>query len=115
MDKDFIGRDAIASKYAEGGLGASVALLTFTVESDAGREGVDVIGDEPIWHDGGVVGWVTSGGYAHHSEVSVAMGYVPAALAESDGLFEIEIIGERRTATRIEGCIWDVAAERMRG
>ncbi|MGZ0219689.1 MAG: glycine cleavage T C-terminal barrel domain-containing protein, partial [Acidimicrobiales bacterium] len=56
-----------------------------------------MIGDEPIWHKGEVVGWVTSGGYAHHSEVSVAMGYVPAGLAESDGPFEIEIIGKRKT------------------
>ena len=26
----------------------------------------DVIGDEPVWHDGEVVGWITSGGYGHH-------------------------------------------------
>ena len=115
MDKDFIGRAALAAKYADAGPGASVALLTFTVDSDSGRDGVDVIGDEPIWHKGEVVGWVTSGGYAHHSEVSVAMGYVPAGLAESDGPFEIEIIGERKTATRVDGCIWDTNAERMRG
>ncbi|NCG24640.1 MAG: FAD-dependent oxidoreductase [Actinobacteria bacterium] len=115
MDKDFIGRAALAAKYADAGPGASVALLTFTVDSDGGQDGVDVIGDEPIWHKGEVVGWVTSGGYAHHSEVSVAMGYVPAGLAESDGPFEIEIIGERKTATRVDGCIWDTNAERMRG
>ena len=114
MDKDFIGRDALAAKYADDGPGASLALVTFTVESDAGRDGVDVIGDEPIWHDGEVVGWVTSGGYAHHSETSVAMGYVPAALAESDGPWQIEIIGDMKTATRVDGCIWDADAERMR-
>ena len=114
MDKDFIGRDALAAKYADDGPGASRALVTFTVESDAGRDGVDVIGDEPIWHDGEVVGWVTSGGYAHHSETSVAMGYVPAALAESDGPWQIEIIGDMKTATRVDGCIWDADAERMR-
>jgi len=47
-----------------------------------------------------VVGWVTSGGYAHYVQKSMAQGYVPAALAEneSDGLFEIEILGERRPA-----------------
>ncbi|EKF19664.1 sarcosine dehydrogenase [Nitratireductor pacificus pht-3B] len=47
-----------------------------------------------------VVGWVTSGGYAHHVKQSMAQGYVPAALAEdeSDGLFEIEILGQRRPA-----------------
>ncbi len=114
MDKDFIGRDALAAKYADDGSGASLALLTFTVESYAGRDGVDVIGDEPIWHDGEVVGWVTSGGYAHHSETSVAMGYVPAAVADSDGPWQIEIIGEMKAATRVDGCIWDNDAERMR-
>ena len=44
-------------------------------------EPADVIGDEPIWHDGEVVGWVTSGAYAHYSGVSLALGYIPAALA----------------------------------
>ncbi len=47
-----------------------------------------------------VVGWVTSGGYAHSVEKSMAQGYVPADLSqdESAGLFEIEILGRRRPA-----------------
>lgn len=114
MDKDFIGRDALAAKYAEGGPGARLALLAFTVDSVEGRDGHDAIGDEPIWHDGEVVGWVTSGGYAHHSESSVAMGYVPAALAESDGPWQIEIIGDRKACRRIDGCLWDPEGARMR-
>ena len=44
-------------------------------------EDADVLGDEPIWHDGKVVGWVTSGGYAHWADKSLAMGYVPRELA----------------------------------
>src|SRR5690349_602291 len=38
-------------------------------------------------HDGewSVVGWVTSGGYAHYVGKSLAQGYVPAALAENEG------------------------------
>ena len=79
-----------------------------------GEDAVDVIGDEPIWHDGEVVGWVTSGGYAHHSDVSVALGYVPAALEAADGGFEIKIVGVRRAATPVRGCIWDANASRMR-
>ncbi len=114
MEKNFIGRDALAAKYGDGGRGAKHQLLTFTVDSEAGRAGVDVIGDEPVWLDGEVVGWVTSGGYAHHSDVSVAMGYVPAALADSDGSFEIEIVGQRRAASRVDGCLWDSDSERMR-
>ena len=72
-------------------------------------EPADVIGDEPIWHDGEVVGWVTSGAYAHYSGVSLALGYIPAALATPEaghvgpgnGL-EIEIIGHRRPARLLE-------------
>lgn len=36
---------------------------------------------------GGVVGWVTSGGYSHHMDTSVAMGCVPARLADALGQF----------------------------
>ncbi len=64
-----------------------------------------------------VVGWVTSGGYAHHVGRSVAQGYVPAALAndESAGLFEIEILGQRRPARINIEPLFDPTGERMRG
>ena len=61
-----------------------------------------------------MVGWVTSGGYAHHSEASVAIGYVPAKLADSPGRFEIEIVGTRRRARLVPGCLWDPEGTRMR-
>jgi len=119
MEKDFIGRDALIAKYGEdgppGGLAATgLRLCTFTVDVGAGPDACDVIGDEPLWHDGEVVGWVTSGGYAHHSEASVAMGYVPAELADSPGCFEIEIVGTRRPAKPVDGCLWDPDGARMR-
>jgi dimethylglycine dehydrogenase len=70
-------------------------------------------------HDGewSVVGWVTSGGYAHFVGKSMAQGYVPAALAEdaSDGLFEIEILGQRRPARIAIEPPFDPAGEKMRG
>ncbi len=70
-------------------------------------------------HDGewSVVGWVTSGGYAHFVEKSMAQGYVPAALSEdaSDGMFEIEILGQRRTARIAVEPPFDPSGERMRG
>ena len=67
-----------------------------------------------MWHDGDVVGWVTSGGYSHHMDTSVAMGYVPAGLADAGGRFEIEILGVRRAATLVDGCLWDPDGQRMR-
>ncbi len=64
-----------------------------------------------------VVGWVTSGGYAHYVEKSMAQGYVPAALAdnEAEGLFEIEILGRRRPARINVAPPFDRAGEKMRG
>ena len=107
---DFIGRDAALREKEEG---PKRRLVTFTVEAaDA-----DVIGDEPIWRGEDVVGWVTSGAYAHHVGRSVAMGYVPAEAldAADDGAYAIEILGERRPARLQPEPLFDPSASRMRG
>jgi dimethylglycine dehydrogenase len=64
-----------------------------------------------------VVGWVTSGGYAHGVGLSMAQGYVPTALAEEagEGMFEIEILGVRRPAKIAVEPPFDPAGEKMRG
>jgi dimethylglycine dehydrogenase len=105
---DFIGREAA---QRERDAGSERRLVTFVVDVD----GADAIGDEPIWHDGRVVGWVTSGGYAHHAERSVAMGYVPASVADSESGFEVEILGDRRPARLVRRPLFDPEGRRMRG
>jgi dimethylglycine dehydrogenase len=105
---DFIGRDALLTFRDKG---PERLLATFVVDAlDA-----DVIGDEPIWRDGKVVGWVTSGGYAHGSKASVALGYVEAAAYDADAPFEIEVIGERRGASVQVEPLFDPKGLRMRG
>ena len=74
----------------------------------------DASGDEPVWHDGKVVGWVTSGTYGHSVRQSLALGYIPAALARETSGFEIEIIGERRKALRQPAAVFDPDGSRMR-
>jgi dimethylglycine dehydrogenase len=104
---DFVGRAAALAEKESGG---ALRLVTFVVDAtDA-----DAIGDEPIWHDGKVVGWVTSGAYGHRVRQSLALGYVPAALASADAGFEIEIIGVRRKATRQAAAPFDPGGARMR-
>ena len=75
-----------------------------------------MLGDEPIWQGGKVVGWVTSGGYGHCVERSLAQGYVPKALAGdlAKRAFEIEILGDRRAATILAEPPFDPSGERMR-
>jgi dimethylglycine dehydrogenase len=104
---DFVGRAAAVEEKESGG---ALRLVAFTVDAaDA-----DAIGDEPIWHEGKVVGWVTSGAYGHSVQRSLAMGYIPASLAEARGGFEIEIIGERRKADRLVAPAFDASGSRMR-
>ena len=74
----------------------------------------DAIGDEPIWHDGKVVGWVTSGGYGHSVGQSIALGYVGVAHANATEGFAVEIIGERRPAVRLPQPPFDPSGTRMR-
>ncbi len=109
LDKgDFVGR---AAAIAERAAGPKRRLVAFEVD-DAG---VDASGDEPVWHDGQVVGWVTSGGYGHFVRRSLALGYVPAALASAAAGFEIEVLGERRPARVLAQPPHDPRGERMRG
>jgi dimethylglycine dehydrogenase len=104
---NFIGRSAAAGDKGRGG---GVRLVAFSVAAaDA-----DASGDEPIWHDGKVVGAVTSGGFGHSAQNSIALGYVPAELAQADGSFEVEIIGVRRAARRLDAAAFDPQGLRMR-
>ncbi|HZX54886.1 MAG TPA: FAD-dependent oxidoreductase [Ilumatobacteraceae bacterium] len=116
FDHEFIGRSAVEAERAAGG--PKRKLMMFVVEPDEASP-ADVIGDEPIWHRGPdgdtVVGWITSGGYAHFSGASLAWGYVPTELAEPGTTgFEIEIIGNRRPARLQHEAILDPSGSRMR-
>ncbi len=108
LDKDgFVGREAAERIRAKG---PARRLMTFVVEP----EDADVLGDEPIWHRGEVIGWVTSGGYAHWSRASVALGYVPIERADADDGFEIEVLGVRRAAHPQREALFDPTGARMR-
>ncbi len=104
----FVGRDAVLQDREQG---PKVRLVTLTVDAEA----ADVSGDEAVWHDGAVVGWVTSGGYAHTVDRSVALAYVPSELAAENGSFEVEIIGDRRAAQLQPEPLFDPGRERMLG
>jgi dimethylglycine dehydrogenase len=105
---DFIGKAGAAAEKASSG---KLRLRTFLMDAtDA-----DVIGDEAIWFGGEVRGWVTSGGYAHNAQKSVALGYVPREIAEETDGFEIELLGRRHAARIQPAPLFDAGAERMRG
>jgi len=107
-DTDFIGKAAALKEKEDGG---TMRLRVFVVEA----KDADVIGDEPIAHNGQVVGWVTSGGYAHASGKSMAMGYVPKEVADQMDGWEIELLGDQLKATLQPQPLFDANGSRMRG
>ena len=105
---DFIGRAAARSERAAP---PARLLRPFLVEAaDA-----DVVADEPIWLDGRVQGFCTSGGYSHWADRSVALGFVPRERSAPGTEVEIEILGERRPAIVAADTLFDPAGARLRG
>ncbi len=111
-EADFIGKSAaIQEKSDANKTNSTLRLRTFVVDTND----ADVIGDEPIWFRNGheknesyeIKGWVTSGGFAHNSGVSVAMGYVPKEIADEKQGWGIEILGQRFSATLQEEALFD--------
>jgi 4-methylaminobutanoate oxidase (formaldehyde-forming) len=99
--KAFVGRDALLRQRD-----APLArrLVMFTLDDP----GPLLLGDEPIWRDGVLVGRITSAAYGHTLGRSVGMGYVAhpggvdAAFVRA-GRWELEIATERfPAAARLE-------------
>lgn len=105
---DFIGRAAAEEERANG---TDRKLVAFEVDAND----ADVNAYEPIWLEGKVVGFCTSGGYSHYAQKSIAQGFLPTDRI-ADGLdVEIEILGEMRQARVISTPLFDVDGARMRG
>ena len=108
LDKpDFIGRSAALKEKQDGPKRQRVFMVVDALDAD-------VMGDEPIWVDGKVAGWVTSGGFGHYVNQSLAQGYLPTELVKPGVQLEIEILGERRPARLQMDPPFDPEAKRMR-
>ena len=60
------------------------------------------------------VGYVTSGGYAHYVQKSIALGYLPVELTKKDTKLEIEINGQFYSAKVITEPLYDPRGLKMR-
>ncbi len=108
LDKpDFIGKAAALKEKQDGPKRQRVFMVVDALDAD-------VMGDEPIWVDGKVAGWVTSGGFGHFVNQSLAQGYLPTELVKPGMQLEIEILGERRPARLQMDPPFDPEAKRMR-
>jgi dimethylglycine dehydrogenase len=107
-DKDFIGKQAALEERERGPGKRLVAMTVDTTD-------IDVCNDEAILKDGDCVGYVTSGGFAHHVGKSMALAYVPTELALAETTLEVEINGEMYAARIIDQPLYDPSGVKMRG
>lgn len=107
-NKDFIGKTSAVSEREKG---PAKKLVTLVIDID----GRDVVNDEAILKDGDCVGYVSSGGYAHHAGKSMAMGYVPTELAIDGMSVTVEVGGAMYPAHVVAQTLHDANGGRIRG
>ena len=112
FDTDFIGRDALLRQREEG---LKKRLVVFTVDDPEPL----LLGDEPIYRDGGLVGRITSAAFGHTVGRSVGMGYVENesgvdANFVRNGAYEVEVATRRHAATASLRPPYDPRGERVR-
>ena len=107
-NKDFIGKKASLDQKDRGITKKLTALIVETND-------IDVIHDEAIFHNNECIGYVTSGGYAHYVNKSIALGYLPIEIIKKDTKLDIEINGNFYQANIIEEPLYDPKGEKIRG
>jgi glycine cleavage system aminomethyltransferase T/glycine/D-amino acid oxidase-like deaminating enzyme len=110
---DFLGRDSV-TKTKQAGL--TRRLLQFLL----GDARPLLYGNEAIWRDGRVAGYLTSGAHGHHLGAAVGLGYVACEVGETarDVLasdYAIEVAGEKIAARASLEPLYDPKGERLRG
>ncbi len=108
----FIGEEALAAQKRDG---IKKRLVTFAMESPDPL----LYHNEPIWRDGRLVGYITSGMFGHTVGSAIGMGYVnnedgvDAQFVES-GSYQIEVAGERLPALASLAPLYDPRNERVK-
>ena len=105
-DKDFIGKKAALIEKMKG---PTKKLSVIQIETKT-----DVSGDEAVMYNGECVSYITSGGYGHSVQRSLAMTYLPVELIDSKTTLEVEILGEFHKASIVMEPLYDPSGSKMR-
>jgi dimethylglycine dehydrogenase len=106
---DFNGKAAALAE--RDGNGPAQVVVPLEVEA----KNADASGYEPVWKDGKMVGFVTSGGYGHTVGKSLAMAMVDAAAAGEGTALSVHVVGVERKAKVIAPSPYDPTGKVMRG
>ena len=109
---DFIGRRGVLEKKQEG---LKKRLIQFQLADPLPL----LFHNEPVWRDGKIAGFISSGAYGHHLGAAVGLGYVSCTPQENQGdllasRYEIEVAGEKFSAKASFKALYDPKSERIR-
>jgi dimethylglycine dehydrogenase len=108
LDKeDFVGRDASLRRQQRGPRMKLVYLEIDTTDNDPR-------GNEPVYHEGKLVGITTGGAYGFAVRKTLAFAYVDPALTAEGTEFEIPLLGDTRRAQIIAQPAWDPENKRLK-
>jgi 4-methylaminobutanoate oxidase (formaldehyde-forming) len=105
MEKDFLGRDALA------GAEPRKRLCCIVLEDPRSV----ALGNEPVRVSGAIAGRVTTGGYGYSVERSIAYAYLPPEHAEPGTSVQLEVFGRWVEGEVTAEPLFDPAGERVRG
>ena len=105
---DFIGRAALDKWRAKG---FSNKLVTMEIH---GVTDADVLGNNPIYDNGSVVGRATSGDFGFRVNKSIALGMVKPASAKVGQKLKIDILGKMHEASIVEESPYDAENKLIR-
>ena len=108
--KAFPGKAALLAER-QAGVTRRFTLLTLDAAGDCDPPAMST-----LWHEGGIVGEVTSAAYGYRIGASVALAMLRPDLCVAGTRLEIEVFGVRRAATvRGDAPLWDAGNARLRG
>ncbi len=106
---DFVGKAALQNEKQQG---VKKRFVTLVLDAPGA---CDTPYMSTLWHDGDIVGETLSGGWGHRVDKSIALGMLRADLAVPGATIEVEIFGERFSATvQQDKPLWDPENERLR-
>ena len=103
-NKDFIGKESAKKDNSK------LKLTPLIVET----EDIDVTNNEAVVKDGKSIGYITSGGFAHHVKKSVAYSYLDEEILKTNEKFQVEINGNFYNCSIIKEPLYDPRGTKMR-
>ncbi len=106
-DRVFRGKQAL---FAESRAAPKQALVLLEVDT----QDAHCLGSEPVLADGTIIGITTSGAFGMRVQRSLAVAYVAAEYAVQGRQLQVDLLGQRRSATVHREPLYDAANARLR-